>query len=353
MFGADKLNINKERAFTMSKSSITSSSSVDNPSVANIPLNLPPELPKRADRNAAAVPRTDHAPPETPTEMANEPVPIVGDAHELANLFPMFGAVEFQALCDDIAKNGQLEDIIMKDGRIVDGRNRYAACKALGIEPRTVELRIDMLSSIIGNNVRRRNMSKQQLAIVGAKLSILSEERPELFAQNRAISLEEAGELLGVSRAYVQHANKVCTKAVPRVVALVESGKLPLNKAAQLADATDEQQHEAVNIIKMGGKCPTFKPGEERPKLPTLKIQLTLDLQKAMEHPMDSYERAEALTRLFKEISAEAFGKNSPRKEFLKGIVEECAEYGVVPSVVSDPEDDLENNTNAVSYKPH
>jgi hypothetical protein len=25
----------------------------------------------------------------------------VGDAHELANLFPMFGAVEFQALCDE------------------------------------------------------------------------------------------------------------------------------------------------------------------------------------------------------------------------------------------------------------
>lgn len=318
----------------MTKKLVAHNSAGSNPpsNLSNTLLNQN-AVPMQDEGRTESVLRTDHTPIEEPTEQSDEPVPIVGDAHELANLFPMFGAVEFQALCDDIAKNGQLEDIITKDGKIVDGRNRYAACIALSIEPRTKELTIDALSSVIGNNVRRRNMSKQQLSIVAAKLSILSEERPELFAQNRAISLEEAGELLGVSRAYVQHANKVCSKAIPKVVALVESGRLPLNKAAKLADATVEQQHEAVNIIKMGGKCPTFKPGEEQDKSPSLKIQLAVWLKSALEMPLDSPERSDALADLFKTLSAEAFGKNAPRKDFLKRIVEECAEYGIDPPV--------------------
>lgn len=322
----------------MTKNSVLASN-VSDSSVAT--LNSHPLRKQRTqnERRAEPVLRADHAPPETatalaetPPEVSNEPVPIVGDAHELANLFSMFGAMEFQALCDDIAKNGQLEDIIVKDGKIVDGRNRYAACKALGIEPRTVELNIDALNLVIANNVRRRNMSKQGLAVVAAKLSILSEERPELFAQNRAISLEESGELLGVSETYVKQANKVCTKAIPKVVALVESGRLPLSKAAKLADATPEQQREAVEAVKSGKKCPTFKP-EEKEKSPSLKIQLVVWLKSALEMPLDSQERVEELAKLFKTISAEAFGKNTPRKEFLQRMAEECAEYGIAPPV--------------------
>jgi hypothetical protein len=206
----------------------------------------------------------------------------------------------------------------------------------LGIEPKIVEITANPLNLVIANNVRRRHLNKSQLAMVAVKLAFLA-DRPDLDEHFCAVSLEEAEDLLCVSRAYAQHAQKVLTKAIPEVAALVETGKLPVNKAAKLADATPEQQREAVEIVKSGGKCPTFKPPEEeKVKLPTLKIQLTIDLQKALEHPMDSQERAEALKQLFKEISAEAFGKNNPRKEFLKGIVEECAEYGVVPSVVSD-----------------
>ena len=145
--------------------------------------------------------------------------------------------------------------------------------------------------------------------------------------------MDDAANLLGVSKRLLQDAYKVLTKALPEVGALVEDGKLPVNRAAKLADATPEQQHEAVNIIKMGGKCPTFKPGEEKAKLPTLKIQLVVWLKSALEMPVDSQERVEELAKLFKTISAEAFGKNTPRKEFLQRVAEECAEYGIAPPV--------------------
>src|SRR6516164_1990971 len=53
-------------------------------------------------------------------------------AHELADLLPMIDGVNFENLKADIAKNGILEPILLFEGRILDGRNRYRAAKALG-----------------------------------------------------------------------------------------------------------------------------------------------------------------------------------------------------------------------------
>jgi ParB-like chromosome segregation protein Spo0J len=261
------------------------------------------------------------------------PHSIESESHELANLFPIYGTTEFQALCDNIAENGQLEPIVMLNGKILDGRNRWMACMVLGIKPKTVELGIHPLKLVVANNVRRRNMSKSQLALVAGKLVILSEERPELGLQNRAVTLEEAATLIGVSETSVKQAKKVCTKAIPEIVALVEYDRLPVSKAAKLADATPEQQREAVEIIKDGGKCPTFKPQEEEKKGGSLKIQLAFWLKSALELPLDSPERSEELTKFFKTLSAEAFGKNAPRKGFLQNVIAECAEYGIEPPV--------------------
>ena len=50
-------------------------------------------------------------------------------AHELADLLPMIDDVNFENLKADIAKNGILEPILIFEGRILDGRNRYRAGK--------------------------------------------------------------------------------------------------------------------------------------------------------------------------------------------------------------------------------
>jgi len=53
--------------------------------------------------------------------------------HELANLLPMIDGAAFENLKADIAKNGILEPIILFEGQILDGRNRYRAGKELGV----------------------------------------------------------------------------------------------------------------------------------------------------------------------------------------------------------------------------
>ncbi len=62
------------------------------------------------------------------------------NAHSAADIFPLMSGSEFQQLCDSIRENGQREPIKLKDECIVDGRNRYRACQAVGVQPLVPEL---------------------------------------------------------------------------------------------------------------------------------------------------------------------------------------------------------------------
>lgn len=83
--------------------------------------------------------------------------------HEAANIFPMLTGDEFRVLVDDIRANGQIEPIWLYQGDILDGRNRYAACLELGIEPKFTEYTgTDPLGFVVSMNVMRRHLTKDQ-----------------------------------------------------------------------------------------------------------------------------------------------------------------------------------------------
>lgn len=56
--------------------------------------------------------------------------------HQYANLFPMMGGRELEEFQWDIRQNGVREPVILFEGKILDGRNRYKAATALGKEVR-------------------------------------------------------------------------------------------------------------------------------------------------------------------------------------------------------------------------
>jgi len=88
--------------------------------------------------------------------------------HPLADIFPLMEGEEFDALVADIKANGLVEPIVMLDDMILDGRNRYRACLAAGVEPTTVKggkfgyLIDDPVAFIISANINRRHLTAEQ-----------------------------------------------------------------------------------------------------------------------------------------------------------------------------------------------
>jgi predicted DNA-binding protein (UPF0251 family) len=83
--------------------------------------------------------------------------------HDFATVFPLISTSELESLADDIKKNGLLEDIWLYEGKILDGRNRYLACKKANITPRFKEFTgSDALSFVVSKNHHRRHLTTDE-----------------------------------------------------------------------------------------------------------------------------------------------------------------------------------------------
>lgn len=91
--------------------------------------------------------------------------------HPLADLFPLMAndSAEFLALVDDIKTYGQRDPISLYEGKILDGRNRYRACLAAGIEPRFGRDRYpdgghdhEARAYVVSKNLYRRHLTREQ-----------------------------------------------------------------------------------------------------------------------------------------------------------------------------------------------
>jgi hypothetical protein len=99
--------------------------------------------------------------------------------HPLADIFPLMDGADFDALVADIKANGLRERIVVYDGKILDGRNRYRAMQALGwsgvvicsdAHAEVLPERFNPLAWVISANLHRRHLTADQKREVIAKL---------------------------------------------------------------------------------------------------------------------------------------------------------------------------------------
>lgn len=91
--------------------------------------------------------------------------------HPISDVWPMMDESKISELADDILKNGQLVPVWLYEGKILDGRNRWAACMIAGVDPKTKEYTGDEPTAFaVSLNDRRRHMNKGSLAAVAAEL---------------------------------------------------------------------------------------------------------------------------------------------------------------------------------------
>lgn len=87
--------------------------------------------------------------------------------HPLCTLFPRLEGTEFDALCEDIKVNGCREHIVIYEGKILDGGNRYRACIKAGVSPFFRHLHnCDPVAFVLSANLHRRHLTTGQQATI-------------------------------------------------------------------------------------------------------------------------------------------------------------------------------------------
>jgi ParB-like chromosome segregation protein Spo0J len=225
--------------------------------------------------------------------------------HPAAELFPMMGEGEFNLLVEDITINGLVSPGVMwqsPEGSmyLIDGRNRYMACKKAGVQYKVKEWKgSDPTSWVISQNLHRRHLNESQRAIVAAKAKGIFEkdaERRQHEAGARGIegasgkpktplpaiegkgshheneSSAKAAKALNVSRSSVERATKVLG-GTPELAEAVQRGEVSLSAAASVAKRPVEDQRRIVEAgpaaVKEAAKANREKPNPEPDTLPS------------------------------------------------------------------------------------
>jgi hypothetical protein len=148
----------------------------------------------------------------------------------------MLAADELAELAEDIRARGLLHPIVLDaGGRILDGRNRLAACEAAGVEPVFVDYDGDDSDGYaLAVNIARRHMTKGQQAAVIAKSRI-----------------EYHGDTGGPSKQLVSHA-RVVRDHTPDLLESVISGATGIREAYEKAVAVkNAAQSDEAQLAKL------------------------------------------------------------------------------------------------------
>jgi ParB-like chromosome segregation protein Spo0J len=167
--------------------------------------------------------------------------------HDLANIFPMLASDEAKALAHDILEHGLREPITLLEGKILDGRNRYIACRDAGVEPRFTRYKGDNPTAyVVSLNLKRRHLNESQRAIVAKKLATLEHGQRQTGKFAGVTTQAEAASMLNVSERSVRTAGTVFEKAAPEIVTAVEKGEVSVSAAALFAKQPKEEQANQI-----------------------------------------------------------------------------------------------------------
>jgi hypothetical protein len=112
--------------------------------------------------------------------------------HELALLFPSLDETSAALLAVDIKTNGQRDPIITFENKILDGVQRYGACKDAKIEPETQEYELmdafhrgmHPVDFVMSKNFYRRHLSSGQKGAIKVAAEKLREKKFLTFEEN-------------------------------------------------------------------------------------------------------------------------------------------------------------------------
>jgi hypothetical protein len=200
------------------------------------------------------------------------------EPHPAALIFPTVVGAEFDAFVEDVRQNGQREPgkVDVKTGLLLDGLTRQRACEALGVPFRADDVDLngdDPVAYVVSLNVKRRNLSASQRAVVAAEASRFSTQFDN--AERRQLAQQ-----FGTNETYLSNARALVERD-PGAAERVKAG------TQHLVDAYDElrqrerkQETRADKVERLKADRPDLA---ERVDSETITVDEALDLAEADE----------------------------------------------------------------------
>jgi hypothetical protein len=194
------------------------------------------------------------------------------EPHRFAALFPELPPEELTLLARDIKARGQLEPIIVYQGLILDGRNRYRACQLAGVKPRIEEFSEKVTRGspedfVLSRNLRRRHLSMGQKAALALDWSEQMELNPDP-EKTKACgrpkgTLSEAAKCIGINEQRVFEARQI-RHANPRLYKEVKAGRRSLTSALTEINPPREDRFDQFGLKNIGLPSEEFDDGERQ-----------------------------------------------------------------------------------------
>ena len=167
--------------------------------------------------------------------------------HPLSDLFLLSPNEEVIRLAQDIKANGLKEPIVMYEGGILDGRNRYRVCTILNITPYFTNYNGSTpVKYLIETNLKTKRLSDSQRSVIADKIAIDIEHKfrniqRSLF-KTEIFSVRNACDLLNVSTTSLARVRKL-RRNRPELLKEIEDGTNTINKVY-----TNSGLNTSVNI---------------------------------------------------------------------------------------------------------
>ena len=252
-------------------------------------------------------------------------------SHPAANIFPLLEGAEFDRLCEDIRANGiKVPIIIHPDLSILDGRNRFRACEAVGVKPVTAlwagkpGQEIDYVVSL---NLSRRHLNPSQLGMIAARIADMR-HGGDTKGPRGPLLAEAVKQVSGATERTAKRAHVVQTEGTPEQVAAVDRGEVSVTAV----------------VREIRGEKPKTKPREITDSMAAT-IEEVSALRAEVENLKEwGQENAQSAKDLLAE--AEVMQKIFDADDKLKTAVAEIKRLTGINAILSSRIDGLQNETN-------
>lgn len=179
--------------------------------------------------------------------------------HDYTRVFPLLEGADQAALEDSVRQHGVRQPIVLHEGKILDGRNRFLAAHKLGLDIAVLPTRVfdaetegSALDFVWDANANRRHLNETQRAFAAAEMETLrhggrrESQEPHAALETKTLTRDELAQRHGIGRGAIYEMSIVRDQGVPELKDVARRGKVSLRTAKTIAELPPAVQQSII-----------------------------------------------------------------------------------------------------------